>query len=101
MSIRELIEGARRALADAEHLAQMQGRGWIRIDDVNLPPDGVEVLLWPRPFQAHTGCVYRGSRREDGSWADVKWHVGNTEGRAHSCGITHWMPLPEGPESEK
>lgn len=71
---------------------------WISVKD-RLPkcdtqPDsfGVEVLVWPQPHGVGMGqaTAFYGARVTDEP--DFYLHG------ALVCGVTHWMPLPEGPQ---
>ena len=63
---------------------QMKSDGWISVND-RLPRDDERVLLYRDNMDEFSISVVYG------------WSVIN---KARERGITHWMPLPEPPESE-
>lgn len=71
------IETAKELIEDAPTIG-----GWISVED-RLPEDGVWVLVWEKQGFAYSDKLVSGV-----------WQIGANNGAI----ITHWMPLPEGPE---
>lgn len=82
-TIAELSERCREQEADIEEL--LKEREWISVKD-RLPDEGENVLTYgARPFY-DVFYVNRLIDKKNGEWL--------------YDGVTHWMPLPEKPESE-
>lgn len=97
MSIKAMVEHAEQLVADAKALCVAGDEGrWLDVEK-EPPPEGVRVLLFRETEGICIGYRSRGTMYE-GRLVDVKWMVGNLEGRASSFSLTHWRPLPEPPE---
>lgn len=82
-TIAELSERCREQEADIEEL--LKEREWISVKD-RLPDEGENVLTYgARPFY-DVFYVNRLIDKKNGEWL--------------YDGVTHWMPLPQKPESE-
>ena len=59
---------------------------WIPVTE-RLPEDGAEVLAFNKTGFAYVDC-----------WTDGKWKINSMVDEEHES-VTHWMPLPQPPES--
>lgn len=81
-------------LAKLVELYNSRPSPWVPVSE-RLPPDCVEVYIWPRPdygVDVHTGEFLRGN-----------WTVQVYDSCGvftHSVNVTHWMPLPAAPKGE-
>lgn len=88
---RRLLEAEEKNLSAAVAASPLSGetRGeaarWISVKD-RLPEEGVQVLVWEKHGSAYAAYV---NKQVSGVW-----QIGDTNGAI----ITHWIPLPEGPE---
>ena len=60
---------------------------WIPVTE-RLPEDGTEVLAFNKTGFAYVDC-----------WTDGKWKINSMVDEEHES-VTHWMSLPQPPESE-
>lgn len=81
-TIAELSERCREQEADIEEL--LKEREWISVKD-RMPEEGEVVLVY--------------NAKLDSMYVDYPLYLG--EPKLHfDAGVTHWMPLPQKPESE-
>lgn len=103
--------------------AASAGAGWNKIQsDEDLPPQPVPVMAFVKVYEGKTRILRAAYARErqlelhedaDGGdydeetgeyWADPGWYEWNEFEECHWAidgDVTHWMPLPEGPEPRR
>lgn len=75
--------------------------GWIPVSE-RMPEDDDFVYIWPRPdfgVELHVGQYCECSPKGDGWYAQV--YEQNYGIEWHPITVTHWMPLPAGPQEVK
>ncbi|OYJ34662.1 hypothetical protein CI739_10395 [Klebsiella pneumoniae subsp. pneumoniae] len=71
---------------------------WIPVSE-RMPDDDDFVYIWPRPdfgVELHVGQYCECSPKGDGWYAQV--YEQNYGIEWHPITVTHWMPLPAGPQ---
>ncbi|MGN8307028.1 DUF551 domain-containing protein [Klebsiella pneumoniae] len=85
-------------------LVSRNGQGgdrWIPVSE-RMPDDDDFVYIWPRPdfgVELHVGQYCECSPKGDGWYAQV--YEQNYGIEWHPITVTHWMPLPAGPQGVK
>lgn len=75
--------------------------GWIPVSE-RMPEDDDFVYIWPRPdfgVELHVGQYCERSHKGGGWYAQV--YEQNYGIEWHPIAVTHWMPLPTGPQEVK
>ncbi|HBR1805158.1 DUF551 domain-containing protein [Klebsiella pneumoniae] len=88
------------ALNPVQSVVTVPGK-WIPVSE-RMPDDDDFVYIWPRPdfgVELHVGQYCECSPKGDGWYAQV--YEQNYGIEWHPITVTHWMPLPAGPQEVK
>ncbi|MGN8268275.1 DUF551 domain-containing protein [Klebsiella pneumoniae] len=88
------------ALNSVQSVVTVPGK-WIPVSE-RMPDDDDFVYIWPRPdfgVELHVGQYCECSPKGDGWYAQV--YEQNYGIEWHPITVTHWMPLPAGPQGVK